>query len=280
VPVLGVVPHLRGRFVAGEDSLDLDDLPPASGAHALDIAVVRLPYIANFDDVDPLAREPGVRVRFVHAADALGEADLVVLPGSKSTIADLGWLRATGLAGALQAAVRRGTPLIGICGGYQMLGEVLHDPAGVESGPGSVAGLGLLPATTTFAPVKRTVRVRARVCGGAGLLAGAAGHEIDAYEIHVGTTSVAGAPRPFVMADGRPEGATSVDGRVLGTYLHGLFADDDLRRALLARLALDSGRDADPRWGARQDAGARYDGLADAIEGALDMAAIARLAGL
>jgi adenosylcobyric acid synthase len=209
-----------------------------------------------------------------------------VLPGSKSTAADLGWLRATGLADAVQAAAGRGTPVLGICGGYQMLGLALHDPLGVESPLATVAGLGLLPVVTTFESTKTTVRVRARVAAVNGVLADAAGAEVGAYEIHMGRTEVRAGPRPFVVVErggwpvADPDGATSADGLVVGTYLHGLFADGRLRRALLGWLAHGKGVAPDPRWGTSEPPSARYDRLADAVAAAVDVAAIAKLVGL
>ena len=286
LPVLGVVPYLEPGLVPAEDSLDFEGLRSAPGPHRLDLAAVRLPRIANFDDLEPLAREPGVRVRLVTRAAEVGETDLVILPGSKSTVADLGWLRASGLAGAILAAAERGGPVLGICGGYQMLGRTLDDPDGVESSATTAPGLGLLPVVTTFAATKTTVRVRARVAAERGLLAGARGVELAAYEIHMGRTEAGPAPRPFMVLErgGRlaaePDGATSANGLVVGTYLHGLFASGPLRGALLTGLARARGVAPDPRWGASEAPSARYDRLADAVVSAVDMAAIAKLVGL
>jgi adenosylcobyric acid synthase len=283
VPVLGVVPYLEAGLVPAEDSLDIDEPSRWGVPGALDVAVVRLPHIANFDDFEPLAAEPGVAVRFVRAPAEIGGADVVVLPGSKSTVSDLQWLFATGLAPAIRRAAADGRPVVGICGGYQMLGEALHDPERVESDAPSARGLGLLPAVTTFTPEKRTVRVRARVAGTCALLSGAVGSEVAAYEIHAGRTT-SSAPGPFTIEErggipvSEPDGATSADGNVLGTYLHGLFANDALRRAFLRSLADRKGIAADPRWGA--PAGDRYERLADAVARAVDVAAVAKLAGL
>ncbi|OLD96523.1 MAG: cobyric acid synthase CobQ [Candidatus Rokubacteria bacterium 13_1_20CM_4_68_9] len=286
VPVLGVVPYLERGLVPTEDSLDLDDAAPASGGARLDIVVVRPPRIANFDDVEPLAREPGVRVRFATSPSHLVGADLLIVPGSKSTIADLAWLRESRLADALIAAARAGTPLIGLCGGYQMLGRALEDPDGVESSVTTAAGLGLLPVVTTFGATKRTVRVHARVIAEVGPLAAVRGQTIEGYEIHMGTTRVEGAGAPFSILDrggapcGDPDGALAFDGVVIGTYLHGLFANDGLRRALLDWLATRTGVAADPRWGQRESATARYDRLADAVAAAVDLKTISALIGL
>ena len=285
VPVLGVVPWIDERLVPAEDSLDLEALALGDGStDAIEIAVVRLPRIANFDDFEPFAAEPGVRVRFATTPAALRAADLVVLPGSKSTMADLVWLQETGLAAAVVAAASAGRPVLGVCGGFQMLGEGLRDPQRVESERAAAVGLGLLPVTTTFSREKTTVRVRARVAA-SGLLRGAAGSELAAYEIHAGRSEVTRwAPRPFTIVErcgaavDDPEGAMNARGNVVGTYLHGLFADGALRRSLLCLLAELRGRPADARWGA-PDAD-RYERLADIVGGALDMPAIAKLAGL
>ena len=286
VRVLGVVPHVSERLVPAEDSLDLDDLARERGPAALTVAIARLPRIANFDDFEPLAREPGVRLRLARAADDLAGADLIVLPGSKNTAEDLEWLRWTGLAEAVRTAAEAGRPVVGICGGFQMLGRAVHDPHRVESPAGTTAGLGLLPAETWLEPEKVTVRVRARVASTAGLFAGAAGSPLEAYEIHVGRTEVRGQSRPFEvqarrgLAVAEHEGASSHGGTVVGTYLHGLFANDALRRALLVQLAMRRGLAADPRWGTPSDASERYDRLADIVAASCDLGAIGKLVGL
>ncbi|PYN88979.1 MAG: cobyric acid synthase CobQ [Candidatus Rokuibacteriota bacterium] len=283
VPVLGVVPYLDARLVPAEDSLDLDEPWRWGAPGTLDVAVVRLPHISNFDDFEPLAAEPGVGVRFVRGPDELGDADAVVLPGSKSTVSDLQWLAATGLAQAIRHAAADGRPIVGVCGGYQMLGEAVHDPDRVESGVSSAPALGLLPVVTTFAPDKTTVRVRARVAGTCRMFSRAAGSEVVAYEIHAGRTS-SSAPRPFTIEErgGVPvrdaDGAVSAAGNVVGTYLHGLFTNDSLRRAFLQSLADRKGIAADPRWGA--PGSDRYERLADAVARAVDIAGVAKLAGL
>jgi adenosylcobyric acid synthase len=287
VPVLGVVPWLDERLVPAEDSLDLAQTPAGPTAATLDVAVVRLPRIANFDDFEWLADEAGVRVRWVTAPTGLADADLVVLPGSKSTVADLGWLRERGLAEAVVAVARGGRAVLGVCGGYQMLGRALHDPAGVESPSASVPGLGLLPVETTFAPVKTTVRVRARAVRTAGPFAGARGVDCDAYEIHAGVTRAVGPGRaaPFaIVARGGVavedlDGASEGEGTVTGTYLHGLLASGPVRRALLTWLAARAGRPADPTWGAAGSRAGRWDRLADVVAASLDVKAIGRLVG-
>ncbi len=286
VPVLGVVPHFAERLVPAEDSLDLDAATPAVGPVVVDIAVARLLRISNFDDFEPLAREAGVRVRFVRTPAELAAADAIVLPGSKSTIADLQWLRDSGLASAISAAAGEGCPVIGVCGGYQMLGQAIRDPEHVESRVDTTPGLGLLPVVTTFATTKTTVRVRAEVTAAAGPFAGVAGSDVAAYEIHAGRTDGDGVPRPFVVVGRRGaavrefDGATNGAGTVVGTYLHGLFANDGLRRAFLVHLARRKGEWPDDRWGAGEAAIDRYDRLADIVDEAVDLRAISKLVGL
>jgi adenosylcobyric acid synthase len=280
VPVLGVVPHLGHGLVPEEDSLALDATPPDDGDETrVVVAVARLPRIANFDDVEPLAAEPGVAVRFVTRAAEIDAADLVIVPGSKSTLADLAWLRARGLAPAIARAAGDGRVVLGVCGGYQMLGEWLDDPHGVEGG-GAAAGLGLLPAVTTFAPQKTTVRVRARVVGH-GPLADAAGAEVLGYEIHAGVTRPRGGRAALTLVErgGAPADAADglVAGRVIGTYVHGLLTSAPLRRALLVEAARRRGELPDPRWGS-VSAVDRYDTLADRVGAALDLEALGRLA--
>jgi adenosylcobyric acid synthase len=286
VSVLGVVPYIAEPLVAAEDSLSLDDLERRGEPDGVEVAVARLPRIANFDDFEPLAREPGVRLRFARAPDELAEADLIVLPGSKNAAEDLGWLRRAGLADAITAAAAAGRPVLGICGGYQMLGTSVEDPDHVESAATRTPGLGLLPVVTTLGREKTTVRVRAQVAESSGPFAAAAGAALEAYEIHVGRTAVAGARRPFAITARRgvpvdeADGALSVAGTVVGTYLHGLLANDALRRALLVHLAARRERAPDPRWGTPASAAERYDRLADLVAASCDLAAIGRLVGL
>ena len=282
VPVLGVVPYLPSLAIPEEDSVALESAAPPSVA-AIDIAVIRLPHIANFDDFDPLRDHPGVGLRYIHTPAALGTPHAIILPGTKSTMADLAWLRAKGLAEAIRASAARGTSVVGICGGYQMLGRVIRDPARVESSVGEMPGLGLLPVETLFETAKATSRVRARVSGGPGWLAAAASEEVEGYEIHMGRTSggrpwLEGVCRDGATAD-RTDGAASDDGRVWGCYLHGLFANPALRRLWLASLSA-------PPEAERAEGGDRtgavllqaaLDRLADAVESALDMRQLAAI---
>ncbi|MGH7321774.1 MAG: cobyric acid synthase, partial [Candidatus Rokuibacteriota bacterium] len=286
VPVLGVVPYIAESLVPAEDSLNLEDFERARGPAILELAVARLPRIANFDDLEPLVREPGVRVRFARRPGEFRNADLIVLPGSKNTAEDLAWLRAGGLADEITSAAIAGRPVVGICGGYQMLGLAIHDPEHVESPVTTTPGLGLLPVVTRLERDKTTVRVRGRVRGESGPFAGAAGTRIEAYEIHVGRTEVSAGRQPFhVVRRGgasvdEPDGALNDGGNVVGTYLHGLFANDPLRRALLVHLASRRGVPPDPGWGTASAATTRYDRLADIVGASCDLAAIGKLVGL
>jgi adenosylcobyric acid synthase len=227
---LGLVPFFAdARLLPAEDALALDHpRVPKPGAR-IRIAVPVLPHIANFDDLDPLEAEPAVELIRARNGSALpGDADLAILPGSKATIADLKALREAGFDIDIAAHVRRGGCVLGLCGGYQMLGRTIADPDGIEGLPGSVAGLGLLDVETALAPVKRLEPVAGQTCDGA---------PFAGYEMHMGITTGPDCARPFAkLADGSPEGGTSADGRVIGTYVHGLFSDDRQRAAWLARL--------------------------------------------
>ena len=284
VPVAGVVPYLRDLRIAEEDSVALEGGWRGRARALLDIAVVHLPRIANFDDFDPLQAEPTVSLRLVGEPRGLGRPDLVILPGSKATIADLAHLRQNGLAEAIVALARQGMPVVGICGGYQMLGRMLYDPSSVESPLGEAAGLGLLPVDTTFAAEKRTCRVRGRVVGGRGILSFAGGQEVEGYEIHMGRTAgEAQAAIHLVERQGEPvdslDGAISADGIVFGTYLHGLFDRPGFRRCLLEWLARRRGvRLTDEDHGIDRDG--EYDRLAAAVRASLDMELVYRLVGL
>jgi adenosylcobyric acid synthase len=221
-PALGLVPFFhQARLLPAEDAEDLA-ASRRPGAKVR-IVVPVLPWIANFDDLDPLAAEPDVDLVLVRAGEALPCCDLVILPGSKATIADLAALRAAGWDIDLVAHHRRGGRILGLCGGYQMLGETIADPDGIEGAPGMVAGLGLLPMTTLLGGDKRLVSVAGTTADGIGF---------KGYEMHIGTTR-GSAPPMLRMADGRADGAVSADGLVSGCYVHGLFAGDAQRVAWL-----------------------------------------------
>jgi adenosylcobyric acid synthase len=232
-PGLGIVPWLAAaRRLPAEDAVVLDSA--AAGSGAVTIAVPMLSRIANFDDFDPLAHEPGVRLVMVPPGMPIpAEAALIILPGTKATIADLAFVRAQGWDIDIAAHVRRGGALLGICGGYQMLGQQIADPDGVEGPPETVAGLGYLPVTTRLNCTKRITEVT-----GHNLANGAA---FSGYEIHVGRTNATGACAPLLrLADGQTDGAVSADGRIAGCYIHRLFDHPEQRAAWLARLGAAS----------------------------------------
>ncbi len=269
IPVLGVVPYLRVD-VDDEDSL-APRLTHQEQHKALDVAVIRLPRISNFTDFSSLESHPAVGVRYVDRPERLGSPDLVVLPGTKSTMADLLWLRESGLETAILKLASRGVPVLGVCGGYQMLGQRLEDPDGVESGLSSLRGMGLLPCTTVFSPAKTRTRVKAQVLGGP-----MAGAELEGYEIHMGTTQVDG--EPFCKLEtGAADGC--IHKNVFGTYLHGLFDSGDLTDKLVRWLCQRKG--ISPQLAApkshRDYQEEQFDLLADGVRKALDMEAIYRI---
>src|SRR5215472_9377579 len=225
----GVLPFFdRARELPAEDALGLGE---ARKPGRKKIAFLALSRIANFDDLDPLKLEPDVDLVMVRAGEAIaGNADLVIIPGSKSTRGDLEFLRRQGWDIDLLAHVRRGGHVLGLCGGYQMLGQSVADPDGIEGAAGETAGLGLLDVATIMSPEKSGTRVKA--------VHARTKQAIEAYEIHIGRTEGKDRTRPFAFIDGAPEGAISADGRVHGSYLHGLFTSNAFRRAYLARLGV------------------------------------------
>ena len=272
LPVLGVVPYLRVD-IEDEDSL-APRLQSKNAVKPLDAAVLKLPHISNFTDFMPLEQHPLLGVRYVQAARELGMPDLIILPGTKNTVNDLLWLRQCGLETAVQKLARRGTPVLGVCGGYQMLGGMLDDSAGTESGrPQTLRGLKLLPTRTVFTLEKRRAQVTATA---AAPFAGAA---LTGYEIHTGRTTVEGAPF-CTLADGTPDGC--VQGSVFGTYLHGLFDSGELTEKLAALLCRRKGLAPETAAPLTMQAyrEQQFDLLADGVRRALDMPAIYAAMGL
>ena len=265
IPVLGVVPYLR------VDIDDEDSLAPRLEAQgerkALDIAVIRLPRISNFTDFSLLEEHPALGVRYVQSCRDLGVPDLVVLPGTKSTLADLLWLRQSGLEAAIQKLAWGGTPVLGVCGGYQMLGRSLADPWGTEGG-GELRGMGLLPVDTVFGAQKTRTRVRGQVTA-----PGLAGAQLDGYEIHTGRTTVEG--EPFcLLENGQPDGCAH--GNVFGTYLHGLFDTGSLTQKLAEYLCAKKGITGEQSAPVshREHQERQLDLLAEGLRQALDMDAV------
>lgn len=259
----GVLPWFTDAWrLPAEDALDIHAPNRAKGLH---IVCLRFSRIANFDDLDPLAQEPGVRLTMLAPGQPIpGDADLVILPGTKSTRGDLAFLRAQGWDVDLAAHVRRGGHVLGICGGYQMLGQWVADPDGLEGPPGREPGLGLLDVETVMSPDKRLERVKARHV--------ASGQTFSGYEIHLGRTDGPDRARPFAEVAGQPEGARSQTGRAQGSYLHGMFADDAFRAAWLAGLGVTS------QTGYAQSIEDTLDALAAHVEAHLDVAGLIALA--
>jgi adenosylcobyric acid synthase len=260
-PSLGVLPWLpQAAWLPAEDALDLDRRSPAeTGARRVKVAVPVIARIANFDDLDPLGMEPGIELVLVAPGQPLpGDADLVILPGSKSTIGDLAFLRAQGWDIDLLAHRRRGGAILGLCGGYQMLGRTIADADGVEGRPGNVDGLGLLDVATVLTGEKVTAPA-----SGIHL---STDRRITGYEIHLGRTEGPDCARPVLSLDGgRLDGAASADGKVAGCYVHGLFGSDNFRHAYLAGF----GARSDLAYEAQVEAA--LEALADHVEAHLDL---------
>ena len=273
LPVVGVVPYLKVD-IEDEDSLS-QRLEMRDGKKPLDAAIIRLPHLSNFTDFMPLEQHPLLGVRYVSNAHELGAPDLILLPGTKNTVDDLLWLRQCGLETALLKLAAKGTPVLGVCGGYQMLGQTLDDPTGSESGrPQTLRGLGLLPTRTMFSEQKRRAQVKATVAA-----APFAGAELEGYEIHTGVTEAEGEPFAH-YPDGGREGC--VQGNVFGTYLHGLFDTGTLTEALAGWLCRRKGIDPSdaaliPMEEYRRQ---QFDILADGVRGALDMDAVYAAMGM
>ena len=280
VPVLGVLPYLFGLPVDEEDAVALDAAPAPAMSKTLDIGVIHLPHISNATDFAPLAQAPDVGVRYIDAPENFGKPDVVILPGTKSTVADYEWLQRQGLAECVRAQAARGGWVIGICGGYQMLGREVRDDAGIESRRGIVAGLGLLPVITAFEARKQLTRVEG-VCQ----LPGLAGARVRGYEIHQGrTTAEPGTPLAFRLTHlfnepvSQPDGA-GVSRALFGTYLHGLFDHSDFRHAYLNRLREHKSLAPLPPHAydtRRKD----FDQLADGLRDHLDLRRVSEIVGV
>ncbi|MCL5995324.1 MAG: cobyric acid synthase [Chloroflexi bacterium] len=287
VPTLGVIPYIPDLRIAEEDAVALERntrVADAVDADAIHVAIIQLPRISNFDEFDALAIEAGVHVRYVQHAGELGRPHAIILPGSKATLSDLAWLHERRLDEAIQAAYHAGAEIVGICGGYQLLGRQVVDVYGIEGAAGHTAdALGLLPASTEFNPAKHTHQARLRLAGG---------DVLRGYEIHAGETTLLPGATPFgeiIERNGQAvcvsDGAVSADGRVWGTYLHGVFENDAFRRRWLHKLGGQHGAGGeDGGTSSLSDARAvwqtEYDRLADVVEANVDLPAVLRLMGL
>lgn len=264
-PSLGVIPWFdQAHRLPAEDVMDLPARSRSAGTGCV-IAVPRMPRISNFDDLDPLAAEPGVDLRLIEPGHPLpGDADLVLMVGSKATISDLASFRAEGWDIDLKAHLRRGGRVLGLCGGYQMLGRTIADPHGIEGEPGTVAGLGHLDVETVMEPIKHlSLKEGVHI---------ASGTTLEGYEIHIGETAGSDCARSWLTFDGHPEGATSPDGQVAGCYLHGIFNADAFRGAYLSGLGAKSTLQFDIGIDSTLDA------LADHVEAFMDVDRLLSLA--
>jgi len=268
-PVFGTLPYLHGLHLEAEDALPRENaVAPQGDLPCLRMVVPVLPHISNHTDFDPLRLHSQVELRFIGSGEPVPPADLVILPGSKNVRGDLAWLRQQGWDTVIRRHLRYGGKLIGICGGFQMLGGAIHDPAGIEGQPGSVPGLGLLECETTLAAEKQLHNVRGRLTIGEAPVWG--------YEIHAGLTSGSALGRPAVLLEGRTDGAISDDGLILGTYLHGLFDSSASCTALLEWCGLINVTTGDYQQ-LREEA---IDRLADMVEEHLDTGRLLALLGL
>ena len=263
-PGFGVLPWFRDAWkLPAEDALSMGAPKREGGFHIVCLALSR---IANFDDLDPLMQEPGVRLTMLGPGRAIpGDADLVILPGTKSTRGDLAFLRAQGWDVDLAAHHRRGGHILGICGGYQMLGRVVADPEGIEGPAGETPGLGFLDIETVMTPAKRLTEVDA--------VHAASGAGFHGYEIHIGVSDGPDRARPFAYIADTPEGAVSADGQVQGSYLHGMFRDDGFRAAWLGQFDVAA---SDAAYG--ESVEQTLDALADHMEAHLDVSGLLGLA--
>ena len=269
IPVVGVVP-LTPLDIDDEDSLS-DRLTHTGQKGGIDLAVIRIPHISNFTDFNVFERMDGVSLRYVGSAGELGTPDLIFLPGTKNTMDDLTWLRESGMETAVLRCAEQKVPVVGICGGYQMLGELLEDPDGVEHG-GSMRGMGLLHTKTVFSRAKTRTQIQGRV-NTVSICGEFAGREVQGYEIHMGRTEKTGdCQETIYLEDGRLDGLSNPEGTVFGTYLHGIFDYGDLAAMTVSRLMRRKGIDPknwhfDPEEHKRRE----YDKLADLVRNSLDM---------
>lgn len=273
-PVLGVIPYFRDITIAQEDSVYLDERQVTLANGTLDVAVIRLPHISNYDDFDPLEAQ-GCNVRYVSRPSEIGKPDLLILPGTKSTIADLIHLKQHGLTQVIIQLAQYGVPIIGICGGYQMLGSSIRDPEKIESKQDEIAGLGLLKITTTFNSDKTTTQVKAIIAAHGGLFEGLKDIDITGYEIHMGQTGNVNC-RPVLQVLETPrgkadyfDGAISESGLIFGTYIHGLFHNAEFTHRFLNRLRHLRGLTVTTASSTNKQE--MYDKLADVIRHSLDM---------
>lgn len=277
-PVAGVIPYMH-LDIDDEDSLT-ERFTRKGEAGFVDLAVIRVPRISNFTDFNVLESMPGVTVRYVDSAAALGDPDLILLPGTKNTMADLLWMRQNGLESCIHKHAAAGKPVFGICGGYQMLGRVLKDPHGVEHG-GEMAGIGLLPSVTVFEEEKTRTRVTGTFRGVEGIFSGLSGIDFEGYEIHMGTSSLEeGNVLADIAEDGAPAKADGLNsGNVYGSYVHGIFDREEVAKAIISALLRAKGLSDEDVVSTDMAAykEQQYDLLADGIRRNMDMDLLYRI---
>jgi len=281
VPVLGVVPYYHDILINEEDSIHRTDNLDSGGV--IDIAVIYLPRISNSTDFEPLQQEPGVRLRYITSPLQMGNPDLIIIPGSKSTVSDLLHIINTGLARTIREKAEQGTRVIGICGGFQMLGKSIEDPQGVESDHKHAEGIGLLDIHTVFEGDKTTHQVQAEVAAGTGILEGLNGEVLTGYEIHMGQTHLgrAGSAFRIMQRSGDKtdhlDGAINDDGTVFGSYMHGLFDNDSFRCTLLGNIKPGYQASSGVLFPSKDE---QYDKLASVVRRSLDINRIYRICAM
>jgi adenosylcobyric acid synthase len=279
-PVLGVIPYIKNINIAQEDSVFLDERPVSPSGSEVHIAVIRFPHISNYDDFDPL-EEFGCNVHYVTGPSEIDDPDLIILPGTKNTVSDLLAIQRNGLADTIRRQAESGTPVMGICGGFQMLGSRIIDPLSIESNESSMTGLGLLDTETIFCEKKTTNQVKAQIVADTGILRGLKGREIKGYEIHMGQIESKESNPAFHIIETQKgqadhfDGIIEKNGNIVGTFIHGIFHNREFTAAFLDNLRHVRGLPpaaASPK--VTQD---RYDRLADIVREHLDMAHIQRI---
>ncbi len=282
LPVLGVIPYLKDLNLPEEDAVALDQpgVDSHSASTSLEIVVIRLPLISNFDDFDVFRNDPGVRVRYASKVSDVGDTQAIILPGTKSTMADLAWLRKRGFDRVIREHIGRGGALVGICGGYQMLGQKIYDSEHVESSNEDIEGLGFFPIETCFLPEKATYQVHAQVTGRTAWLANLSECELQGYEIHMGRTDSLSAWLKINTRNGMRceilDGSITADGKVWGCYLHGLFGNTAFRHAWLTSLGWIPPRQSSTTQAVYPlETSLTY--LADEVEAAIDIREIERM---
>jgi len=288
ISVLGTIPYFKDIYIQEEDGVSLERLIPSGGNEKVDVAVIRLPHISNFTDFDPFEREPDVRLRYVNYGEKIGNADVVIVPGSKNTIDDLNYLHNSGYVREILQHHRNGGLIVGICGGYQMLGEYIEDPYHIETSLESINGIGLLPAKTLIEKEKVTCQVSAKIHPSNRIFKNT--DELRGYEIHMGKTELQDEKYMFEIIQreekqtSTPDGFISADGRVWGTYIHGIFDNDGFRQDFIRQVKLTKGisvpSEAHASFSFQEFKETQYDRLAELVRNNIDMEAFYRIAGL